>query len=314
MRLSRLLVVGSLNMDMVVSVPAIPKVGETLLGRNLQKHPGGKGANQAYAAASLGGNVSMIGAVGKDEHGVTLLDSLKSAGVDVSGVKQVDCNTGLAIIYVDNNSQNCIVVLQGANNYVDEEYIDELESYIKDTEWIILQMEIPQKTVEYVIRKGAELNKKILLNPAPAPESFPEELYKMIDIITPNEVELESLTGLPAKTREQIIEVAKVLNKKGVKQVIVTCGDKGAILVNGENAVHFPAPEVKAVDTTAAGDTFTAAVAVALSEGKTINEAIVFANCSASISVTRPGAQSSIPSRREVEEMFGDMSRKKLDA
>jgi len=294
-------------MDLVVSVPTIPKAGETLLGRDLQKHPGGKGANQAYAAASLGGNVSMIGSVGNDEHGACLLDSLKSVGVDVSGIKQVDCNTGLALIYVDNRSQNCIVVLQGANNYVDEEYIEELESYIKDAEWIIIQMEIPQKTVEHVIRKGAELNKKILLNPAPAPESFPEELYKMIDIMTPNEIELESLTGLPVKTNEQIIDAARILNNKGVKQVIVTCGSKGAILVDKEKSIHFPAPEVKVVDTTAAGDTFTAAVAVALSEGKTINEAINFANCSASITVTRPGAQSSIPSRREVEEIFGEV-------
>lgn len=294
-------------MDMVVNVPSIPKPGETLLGRDIKYFPGGKGANQAFAAASLGGNVSMIGSVGKDEHGVHLLNSLKSVGVDTSGISQVDENTGLALIYVDKNSQNCIVVIAGANNHVDENFIDSMDELINDSEWVILQMEIPKKTVEHVIKRAASLNKKVILNPAPAPDSFPVELYKNIDIITPNETELESLTKLPVNTMEQIISAAKALHEKGVSQVIVTCGKEGAVLVNSEGSFHFPTTDVKVVDTTAAGDTFTAAVAVALSEGKSIREAINFGNCAASITVMRSGAQSSIPSRGEVESMFGEL-------
>jgi len=298
--MGKILVIGSLNMDMVIKVSNTPKPGETVMGKSIQYIPGGKGANQAYAAAKLGGDVAMIGAVGKDDHGDLLVNNLLDVGVDTCGIKKADMNTGLAVIYVNKAGENCIVVLAGANDTVNKAQIDELHSYIEDSEWIILQMEIPKKTVEYVIKKAASLNKKIILNPAPAPENFPDELFGMLEIITPNETELEKLTKMHVNSMDEITLAAKELNKKGVSQVIVTCGKNGALLFNSKGKFQYSAPKVTAVDTTAAGDTFTAALAVALSENKTMREAIRFANKAASISVTRSGAQSSIPSKEEV--------------
>jgi ribokinase len=302
--MKKLLVIGSLNMDMVVGLSGIPKTGETVLGKSICYLPGGKGANQAYAVAKLGGQVSMVGAVGNDNYADRLLKNLNSVSVDTSGIKRVNTNTGLAFIYVDSNGRNCIVVLPGANNQVDIQHIDVMQHHIETAEWVILQMEIPHDTVEYVVLKAHSMGKKVLLNPAPAPEGYSDALYRMLDIITPNEMELGKLTSMPVDTIDEIICAANKLFSKGVSSVVVTCGEKGAVLVNSNGTKHFLAKKVKAVDTTAAGDTFTAALAVALSEGKQIDDAIEFANCAATISVTRLGAQSSIPWREEVNEKF----------
>ena len=298
--MNKLLVVGSLNMDMVVRLSAIPKTGETVTGSDIHYFPGGKGANQAYAIARLGGNVAMIGAVGNDDYAQVLIDNLISVGVDTDGVKHEKTNSGLALIYVGDKGENSIVVLPGANHCVDEDYIDEMDGYIAKTDWIILQMEIPAATVEHAIRKAYSLGKKVLLNPAPAPDGYPDELYGMVNIITPNENELEKLTKMPVSTLSEIMCAAETLRDRGVRNVVVTCGEEGAVLVNGQGRFHFSASGFKAVDTTAAGDTFSGALVVALAEDKSMEEAISFANTAAGLSVTRHGAQSAIPAREEV--------------
>ena len=300
--MKKLLVIGSLNMDMVVRLFAIPKTGETVTGMDIKYLPGGKGANQACAIAKLGGCVTMAGAVGNDDYANTLIDNLKGAGVDMTCINRVNKNSGLALIYVGDKGENSIVVLPGANHCVKTDYIDEITDYIHKADWVILQMEIPEATVEYAIRKAHSLGKKVLLNPAPAPDGYPDDIYGMVDIITPNETELEKLTKMPVDTMEEIFLAAKELRVRGTKQIVVTCGAKGALLINSEGHYLSPAPDFKAVDTTAAGDTFTGALVVALSEGKDIKEAMSFANSAAGISVTRWGAQASIPTREEVDD------------
>ena len=300
--MEKILVIGSANMDFVINVDRLPVKGETILSSSFGQHPGGKGANQAIAVAKLGGQVSMIGAVGKDKYAEQLLSNLNEFHVETSGIARVDTNTGLAFIYVNKMGENCIVVSPGANNYLNTEQIDKMLKSERDIGWIILQMEIPETFAEYVIKKAYSLGKKVVLNPAPAPPNgYPGELYTMLDLITPNETELQKLTNLPVDSIEDIIYAAKILHNKGAARVIVTCGKNGAVLVDYKNVSHFPAPEVNAIDSTAAGDTFTAAIVCALSENKSINEAIEFANCAASITVTREGAISSIPTRDEVD-------------
>lgn len=297
-----ILVIGSLNMDIVINVEHLPKPGETIAGLDKKEHPGGKGANQAYAVAKLGGNTRMIGRVGADGYGQTLISSLRSAGADTSGIKaQEGTDTGLAFIYVDEKGENTIVLAKGANALLTPEDIRGMEQYIDAADIVLIQLEIPFETVTYAIEAASRRGKTVMLNPAPVRNGL-EAVYGKVDILAPNEGELAALTGMDTGTVEGAGSAAKALIGKGVGTVIVTLGDKGALLVQKDNVKHFPARKVKAVDTTAAGDVFCAAVCTALSEGKGIEEAIVFANTASAIAVTRKGAQPSIPSRQEVEE------------
>lgn len=299
-----ILVIGSLNMDVVISLPHLPRPGETVTGLEKTEHPGGKGANQAYAAAKLGGKAGIIGRVGADGYGQTLISSLKSAGADTSGIiAQRGTDTGVAYIYVDEKGENTIVLASGANALLSPEDVRCMERLIDASDIVLMQLEIPFETVKYAIEAAGRKGKTIMLNPAPV-RSCLEVFYEKIDILTPNEGELAALTGMNADTLEGAESAAKTLIEKGVGTVIVTLGDKGALLARKDNVRHFPARKVKAIDTTAAGDTFSAAVCVALSEGKTIEDAVGFANAAAAIAVTRKGAQPSIPSRREVEKML----------
>jgi ribokinase len=301
----KILVIGSLNMDMVIKVDKIPKVGETVLGMLTGYVPGGKGANQAYGAAKLGGNVSMIGKVGDDNFGETLKGNLASAGADVTYVDKVQgVTTGLATIYVNENGNNSIVVIPGANHCCDKSYLQSLTSVIDKSDIVMFQMEIPVEAIFFGIEYAKNHGKTVILNPAPAPKNLPDEILKMIDYITPNETELEKITGCPVNTDDEVLSAAQRLIDHGVKNVIITLGSKGAMHVNADGNSFFKAEKVKAVDTTAAGDSFNAAVAVYISEGKTIGEAITFANQVASISVMRSGAQTSMPFRAEVEKLY----------
>lgn len=297
-----ILVIGSLNMDIVITLEHLPRPGETIAGLEKQEHPGGKGANQACAAAKLGGSTGIIGRVGIDGYGQALISSLKSAGADTSGIiAQQDTETGLAFICVDRKGENTIVVARGANAMLSPDDIRNAARYIDAADIVLLQLEIPFETVTYVIDTASRKGKTIALNPAPAKEKL-DALYGKIHILTPNDGELAALTGMNTDSVEGAETAAKALIEKGVETVIVTLGDKGALFVRKDRAKHFPARKVKAVDTTAAGDVFCAAVCVALSEGKDIEEAIEFANAASAISVTRKGAQPSIPSRQELEE------------
>ncbi len=297
-----ILVIGSINIDIVITVPHLPKPGETVTGLGKSEHPGGKGANQAYAAAKLGGKAGIIGRVGPDVYGQALISSIKSAGAGTGGIiAEKGTDTGVAYIYVDQKGENTIVLASGANALLSPEDIRGMEHFIDEADIVLIQLEIPFETVTYAIEAASRKGKTIVLNPAPVREGL-EAVYEKVDILTPNEGELAALTGMDTDTVEGAEAAAKALIQKGVRTVIVTLGDKGALLVQRGKTKHFPARKVKAVDTTAAGDAFCAAMCVALSEGKDIEEAINFANAASAISVTRKGAQPSIPSRREVEE------------
>lgn len=299
--MKKILVIGSLNLDMVVNVDHTPVAGETILSDGMELIPGGKGANQAYGAGCLGADVTMLGAVGDDAYGDILLGSLKKAGVNVSRIlRRDDSPTGIAIITVNREGDNSIVVAAGANGTLSREDLDRNLDLFKDSDMILFQLEIPMETVLYGAAKAKELGKTVILDPAPAPKRFPTELYQYVDIIKPNETELEILTGMEI-TEDNLFEAAEVLRSHGVKEVIVTFGGRGVFL-NSEKwgTMRVPAKKVTAVDTTAAGDSFTAALAVMLSQNKNLKEAVEFANRVAAIVVTRKGAQSSIPRFEEV--------------
>ena len=284
--MKRILVVGSLNMDIVIETPCMPKAGETIAGKSIAQIPGGKGANQAFAAGKLGGNIAMMGAVGNDEKGEKLLESLKGVGVDISRIEVMnDIPTGQAFITVDDQGENAIIIIAGANGKVTKELIDSNLALIKQSDIIIMQLEIPLEIVGYVKKIVEEDGKIVILDPAPAIKDIPE--------------------NMEVKNRKDITEAAKILIKKGVKNVIVTMGGDGCLYINKDIEEFFPAYPVKAIDTTAAGDCFTAAFALALSQNKNWKEAIEFGQKASSIAVTRKGAQTSIPTREEVDEMKG---------
>jgi ribokinase len=304
--MQNILVIGSLNMDMVINMKRMPQIGETVLGTSIRYVPGGKGANQAYAAGRLQGNVKMLGCVGQDNFGIELTNSLEQAGVDTGSI--IHCpgeSTGMAVIYVNSEGNNSIVVTPGANSKCSEDYIREKENILNASDILLLQMDVPVMTVYYLINRAYELGKTIILNPAPASDEIPDEMLAKLDYITPNETELSKIMGMRRMTTGEITHAAEALVDRGVKNVIVTMGDRGAMLVNKDGAEIFPAIKAgKVVDTTAAGDCFNAAFAVALAEGKSHREAFQFANAASAIVVTRSGAQSSIPSREETETLL----------
>lgn len=300
----KIVVVGSLNMDAVINVENIPRAGETVMGSDVEKVPGGKGANQAYAAGKLGGNVTMLGVVGDDEDGKTLVDSLRQeAGVETQWIlRDSDAGTGTAYIYVQSDGNNCIVVSPGANHRCDLKYVKEQEKQLRESDILLTQFEIPIETVAYALKTAKKMGNQVILNPAPAPGILTPELLKYVDILTPNETELEIITGRKwDASLEDLEQMCKLLLDKGVGCVIVTLGEEGCFLA-GKEFKHFPAYKAEAVDTTAAGDTFSGALAVMLAEKKTMEEAIEFAMKASAITVQRKGAQLSIPGRTEVEQ------------
>lgn len=304
MNKKKILIIGSLNLDLVVRVDHMPAVGETILCSEMNQIPGGKGANQAYAAGRLGANVGMLGAVGCDTYADILLENLKKGGVDVSSIiRKNGATTGVALITVNSRGDNHIVVVSGANSLLSVADIDANIDLIKTCDLLVLQMEIPADTVCYAAKLAKRLGKTVILDPAPVPKIFPEELFETIDILKPNETELSMLTGMNPR---DYAAAAALLRKKGVREVLVTLGAQG-VYMDSETVgtVMLPAHKVEAVDTTAAGDAFTAALAVSLANGKSILDAAVFANRVSAVTVTRKGAQSSIPSLEEVEDLSG---------
>lgn len=303
-----ILVIGSMNVDMTVRLKTLPKVGETVLTQETIYGLGGKGANQACAAARLGGRVRMMGCVGDDDFGKKQLSALKEAGVDVSGIRIAPrVHTGTAIVCVDEGGGNCIIVERGANQQCDETYIQAGKDAISASDYVLVQMEIPQDSLFWAIRHAHEAGKCVVLNPAPAPDMIPDDIYAMVDYLTPNETELLRLTQqleddpCGSVCREKMLTGAQQLLEKGVKAVIVTMGSEGCGIYCGGKAEYYDALPVKAVDTTGAGDCFNGAFVAALAEGFSEQEAVRFAVCASAISVTRPGAQSSLPNRLEVE-------------
>ncbi|WP_196594247.1 ribokinase [Pectinatus sottacetonis] len=299
--MKKILIIGSLNMDFAIHTARIPAEGETVTGETLSLIPGGKGANQAYTAGKLGAEVSMIGSIGNDIYGKKLLNNLKKANVKTSGIK-IDTKeeTGKAFIAINNTGENSIIVIPGANNALTCDWIDENEDKINDCDIVVIQLEIPLKTVYHAITTAKAKGKIIILDPAPAVKNFSQEIMAKIDIIKPNETELSFLTDMPVNSETDIKKAAQKLLNMGVNSVITTFGSHGAYLIEKNTFHHFPALKVKAIDSTAAGDSFTAAIAVSLTKSPNIIQAVNFATKTAAIVVTRKGAQSSIPSLNEV--------------
>jgi ribokinase len=301
-----IVVVGSLNMDFVVSVERLPAPGETVLGRDFQMFPGGKGANQACAAGKLGANsvsVRMIGRVGQDVFADHLKASLSAAGVDVSAVHATRSQaTGVAHIWVDRAGQNSIVVASGANMELPAADVEAMRPVFRDARLALFQLEIPLDTVAAALKLAHEEGLETILDPAPA-RPLTRELLAQVDILTPNETEALQLLGKPPArvTPRDALALAAELRGMGPKTVIVKLGDQGCLAYSGAAHDHVACFPVEVKDTTAAGDTFNAGLAIALAEGAPLLHALHFANAAAAISVTRLGAQASAPTRREVD-------------
>lgn len=301
--MAKIAVVGSLNMDLVAVTPRIPVAGETITGSDFFTAPGGKGANQAYAAAKLGGNAAMVGRVGTDDFGRAMRKNLADVGCDVRGVREVAGPSGVALIFVAESGANSIVVAPGANHKLAPVDIAIDPGLFDGCSVALLQLETTLETVTAAALYAKQRGARVILDPAPAPTGgLPDELLKTVDILTPNESEAAMLAGLAphALTAEEAGGIARKLQAKGTPTVIVKLGEQGCLLLDGDKQHLIPAPKVKAVDTTAAGDVFNAALAVALSEGKDLAAACGFAVKAGAVSVTRMGAQSSAPSRDEV--------------
>ncbi len=292
---SSILVIGSSNTDMVIKTAHLPAAGETVLGKTFLMNPGGKGANQAVAASRLGGAVTFICKTGNDIFGKQSIQLLNQEGVDTSCIfEDPQQPSGVALITVDDNGENCIAVASGANAYLTVQDILQVNCCVEKAGIILMQLEIPVETVAHVASVASALNKKVILNPAPVcPLS--DELLKLVSIITPNETEAFALTGIKITDEATAEEAARFLQAKSIATVIITLGAKGALVLHDGECSLVHAPQVSAIDTTAAGDVFNGALAVALSENKTMVEAVGFACKAASVSVTRLGAQASAP-------------------
>jgi ribokinase len=295
-------VVGSMNIDLVVKAPRLPRVGETVPGGTFSTSPGGKGANQAVAAARLGARVAMAGRVGRDVFGQQLLTGLRREGVDVAHVHaDDDAATGVALIGVDGAGHNMIMVASGANHRVTPGDIDGARHTIAGADVLLLQLEIP---IESSIRAAAiakAAGRLVCLDPAPA-LPIPEALYASVDVINPNEIEAQALTAVEVRSVPDAARAAEVLRARGPRVAVVKMGGRGAFYLGPGASGHLPARTVDAVDTTAAGDAFAAALGVALGEGRATADAVAFATRVAGIKVTRMGAQTGMPTREEVEE------------
>jgi ribokinase len=296
-------VVGSSNTDMVVKSDKLPMPGETVMGGNFLMNPGGKGANQALSASRLGGRVSFICKVGNDLFGKQALQQFKRENIQTDFiVTDPHLPSGVALINVDTDGENCISVAPGANSSLRPSEVILAFENLTPQDILLIQLEIPLDTVAFAIRAAFDKEVKVILNPAPA-QDLSDDVLKCLYLITPNETEAELLTGIRVVNDDTAAQAAAILVGKGCQNVIITLGSKGAFLFTQNKGTVIPAPAVTAVDTTAAGDCFNGALAVAISEGTPLDEAVSFACKVAAISVTRMGAQSSIPSRKEVDQL-----------
>ena len=299
--MSRIIVIGSSNTDMVVKSKKLPSPGETILGGTFLMNPGGKGANQAVAAARLNGNVTFVTKTGNDLFGEQSKHLFDKDGIDTRYIiKDARNPSGVALISVDENGENCIVVAPGSNAALSAYDINDDVYVTEKSDVYLMQLEIPLSTVEFVAERAARNGNRTILNPAPA-RILSDDLYRCIYVMTPNEIEAELLTGIRVNDSSTAKKAAVILLNKGVKNVVITMGAAGAYLHSEGVSKIVPVVPVKPVDTTAAGDVFNGALAVALSEGKELEEAVAFANKAAAISVTRMGAQASAPYRNEID-------------
>jgi ribokinase len=303
-RAGSIVVVGSSNTDMIIRVPRIPRAGETLLGGEFFTAAGGKGANQAVGAARLRGKVALIARVGRDTFGDQAIAGLLRDGIDVSCVFRDKLTpSGVALIFVAKEGENSIAVAGGANAKLSPSDVKKAARVIRSAAWLVAQLETPLATVTAAVEVAAKAGVPVILNPAPA-RPLPNSLLKRISILTPNETEAELLTGIKVTDAAAAAKACSKLRSRGVGIVILTLGARGAFLADANGARLVPGFKVKTVDSTAAGDIFNGALSVALAEGKTVLDAVQFANAAAALSVTRLGAQPSAPSRADIEKFI----------
>ncbi len=293
-----IIVFGSINIDLVATVPRLPIAGETLLGNDFFLSPGGKGANQAVASARLGIPTQMVGRVGADNFGAELLKNLQASGVQTNNIfVDETVSSGVAIISVDVKGENQIIVIPGANGRVNHEDVERLSHLLPTAKVLLLQLEIPMSAVVAAAKAARDAQVKVILDPAPAQNNLPDELYRLVDIITPNEVEAAQLVGFPVDGEESAKKAAVLLLQKGVKNAIVKLGAKGVFCATPEETFFIPAFAVQAVDTVAAGDAFNGGLAAALSQGHSLRDSVIWGAASGALAATKLGAQPSLPDR-----------------
>ena len=300
--MKKIIVVGSSNVDLTVRVRRLPLPGETIRGATLLRTNGGKGANQAVAAARLGADVLFITCLGNDASGGMLSAQFAADGIDTSCIKLSATPTGTALIFVDDNAENCIAVAPGSNNDLLPTDIDAARSTMEGASYLLVQLVIPMPTVVRAVELAHSLGIKTIMNPAPM-NPVPEDLFSRIWLITPNQTEAEQLTGVHVESEDDAARAAEVLFAKGIKNVIVTMGSKGSLVCTPEGREFVPSRKVKAIDTTGAGDVYNGALVAALSQGKSLIEAARIATLASSIAVTRMGAQTSAPYANEIESL-----------
>lgn len=295
---TKVLVIGSMNMDFTAKSKKLPKKGETILAHDFKMSPGGKGANQAVAASKLEADVDFIGRVGEDFIGKKILRNLKGKGVKTKGIrKDEESHSGIALIMVDDKGEDIISVASGANMKVSEEDIEKNKSLLKEAEVVLFQLEIPVETITYAAKEISEA--KIILNPAPAKE-LPDDLLKNVDILTPNETEAEALSGIKVDNIEAARRSGKELLEKGPEAVVITLGAQGAVLVTDDKVSHIKSPDVKTVDSVGAGDAFCGALSTYL-EKMNLKKAVKYAVNAGALATTEVGAQEALPTREELE-------------
>ena len=301
-----ILVVGSFTTDFNIRVPHFPLPGETITGNEFSTNPGGKGANQAYGAAKLGGNVKMVGCVGDDYFGRIIFENMRSVGVDMSGVRAVSGQaTGIAMIDIDEKGQNAISLAPNANYALTFDMVQETWEQITDeVDLIVMQLETPLDVMKKTAKLGKESGKLVILNPAPA-QPLDEEFLSFVDILVPNETETSIITGLQVESEEECVKAARQLQERGVEQVILTLGSRGSLVVDSDGSEIFVDPyKIEPVDTTGAGDAFIAGFAVALAQSKSLVEAARLGNAAGALNATRLGAQGGLSTRAELDEFL----------
>lgn len=300
-----IIVFGSINIDLVATAPRLPVAGETLLGRDFFKAPGGKGANQAVASARLGIPTYMVGRVGADSFGTELVNSLQASGVQTENVfVDETVSSGVAMITVDIRGENQILVIPGANGRVNHEDVERLSRLLPEATALLLQFEIPMSAVVAAAKAAREAGVTVILDPAPVQADVPDELYPLVDIITPNEVEAAQLVGFPVDGEESATKAAAVLRQRGVKNAIAKLGAKGVFCATQEESFFIPSFSVHTVDTTAAGDAFNGGLAAALHEGLSLRQAVVWGAAAGALAAMKLGAQPSLPERLTFDEFL----------
>lgn len=298
---SKIVIVGSSNTDMIIQLDKIPVPGETVIGGNFSMAAGGKGANQAVAAARAGGDVTFIASVGKDSFGAQAIEGFSRDKINVEYIKTIDdVASGVALIFVDKNGENSIAVASGANSHLTPEHIIALKSVISQAQILLVQLETPMKTVERVVQIAYDAGVRVILNPAPA-QHLNDGLLKMVSVITPNAIETELLTNIKVTNETTAREASEVLLDKGIEYVVITLGARGVFMACRENQKMIPGFEVNVVDSTGAGDVFNGALVAGLNINMPFDEAIRFANAAGALSVTKLGAQPSAPTRDEIQ-------------